>query len=130
MGEMNEVSASELLTSYEFSSEAAVRAKDALRSGAHLKAPPLSNSAASIRSMCYSRLRIVHLRGGRTFGDAECLASLAEMGERDVVLAFVDDREQTGWMYHLYLDPRRRAVAGCVGVNNFPEDDSSAGPPG
>ncbi|WP_328721304.1 hypothetical protein OHT52_18490 [Streptomyces sp. NBC_00247] len=120
MNEMGEISASELLTSFAFDSEVAGLAKDALLSGAHLTVLPFSASAASIRVMCHMRLRIVRMRGGLTLGDAECLAGLADMGDQDVYLGFVDDRARTGWWFHLYLDPLRLTVAGCVAVGQIP----------
>ncbi|MBT2445672.1 hypothetical protein J7F03_00935 [Streptomyces sp. ISL-43] len=128
VGEMDEVSASDLLAAFKFDSEASSRAKNALLSGAHFDVWLDPVPAARLLGICRSRLRTLQRRGKPTVGAAECLTGLAEIGERGLLVAYVDDRKRAGYYFRLYLDPHPLKVVGCFGVNISPEDDPIADP--
>lgn len=50
------------------------------------------------------------------------------MGERGLLVAYVDDRKRAGYYFQLYLEPHPLKVVGCIGVNISPEDDPITGP--
>ncbi|WP_159031066.1 hypothetical protein [Streptomyces acidiscabies] len=125
---MNEVSASELLDAFRFDSEVSGRVKNALLSGAHFDIWFTPVPAVRLLGICRARVRTLRWRGKPTVGVAECLEGLAEMGEKGLLVAYVDDRERAGYYFQLYLDPNPLKVIGCFGVNISPEDGPVAGP--
>lgn len=125
---MGEVSAGELLAAFKSDSEAGTLAQNALRAGAHFDVLLEPIPASRLRGICRGRLGTLQRRGKPTVGATECLASLAEMGERGLLSAYVDDRERAGYYFQLYLDPHPLKVVGCMGVNISPEDDPNTGP--
>ncbi|MEU3616823.1 hypothetical protein ABZ725_31645 [Streptomyces sp. NPDC006872] len=125
---MNEVSASELLAAFEIDSEVTILVKNALTSGAYFQVWLEPIPASRLRGICQGRVRAAQRRGKPTVGAAECLASLAEMGERGLLVGYVNDRERAGYYFKLYLDPHPLKVIGCFGVNISPEDDPITGP--
>ncbi|GLV94659.1 hypothetical protein Slala04_61130 [Streptomyces lavendulae subsp. lavendulae] len=127
-GEMNEISASDLLAAFDVESEASSLARDALLSGAHFDVWLDPLPAARLLGICRSRVRNLQRRGKPTVGAAECISSLAEMGERGILVAYVDDRERAGYYFRLYLDPHPLKVVGCLGVDISPEGDSITDP--
>lgn len=114
---MNEVSASELLAAFKTDSEANALAKNALNSGAHFQIWLEPVPAARLRGILWGRVRTLQRRGKQAVGAVECLESLAEMGERGLLVAYVDDRKRAGYYFKLYLDPEPLKVIGCFGVN-------------
>ncbi|MGW1247206.1 hypothetical protein [Streptomyces sp. NPDC002535] len=125
---MSEVSASELLAAFGFDSEASSRAKDALLSGANFDIWFTPIPATRLLDICRARMSTLRRRGKPTVGAAECLTGLAEMGERGLLVSYVDDRKRAGYYFQLYLDPHPLKVIGCFGVNISPEDDPTTGP--
>jgi hypothetical protein len=122
---MSDVSTGELLAAFDFTSEATVRAKDALISGAQFQVWLEPVPAARLLGICRLRMRTLQRRGKPALGAAECLASLAEAGEQGFLVGYVDDRERRGYYYQLYLDPDPLRVIGCIGVNISPGDDTT-----
>ncbi|MGW0466195.1 hypothetical protein ACWDX6_13080 [Streptomyces sp. NPDC003027] len=124
---MNQVSASELLAAWESGSEVSVQAKNALLSGAHFNVWLGTVPAPRLRGVLHRRVTATQRRGRPVVGATECLASLAEMGERGLLVGYVDDRERAGYWFQLYLDPHPLKVIGCVGVGISPGDDPVTG---
>ncbi|MGW7433878.1 hypothetical protein ACWGIN_30590 [Streptomyces sp. NPDC054861] len=124
---MNEVSASELLAAWEPGSEVSAQAKDALLSGAPFQVWTDPVPAPRIRGILRRRVNSTQRRGRSVVGATECLASLAETGERGLLVGYVDDRERAGYWFQLYLDPHPLKVIGCVGVGISPGDDPVPG---
>jgi hypothetical protein len=120
---VNEVSASELLAAFRTDSEVNTLVKNALNSGAHFQVWLEPIPAARLRGICWGRVRTLQRRGKQTVGAAECLTSLAEMGERGLLVAYVDDRKRAGYYFKLYLDPHPLKVIGCFGVNILSGDE-------
>ncbi|MGV9608896.1 hypothetical protein ACWDR2_34950 [Streptomyces sp. NPDC003631] len=114
---MNEVSASELLAAFRTDSEVNTMVKNALNSGAHFQVWLEPISAERLRGIFWGRVRTLQRRGKQAVGVAECLTSLAEMGEQGLLVAYVDDRKRAGYYFKLYLDPHPLKVIGCYGVN-------------
>lgn len=125
---MTKVSESELLAAFSFDSEASLRAKNALLSGAHFDVWLEPIPATRLLGICRGRVSTLHRRGKVTIGATECLTALAEMGEQGLLVAYVDDRERAGCFYQAYLEPNPLKVVGCMGVNVSPEDGPIAGP--
>ncbi|MDI5964906.1 hypothetical protein [Streptantibioticus silvisoli] len=125
---MNEVSASALIAAFDSDSEAGSRAKDAVISGAPFEIwlDPLLGSR--LRGILRGRGKSLQRRGKPIIGVAECLASLAEKGERGLLVAYVDDRERAGYLFPLYLDPQPLKVVGCIGFGSSPKRGPNAGP--
>ncbi|GLV94655.1 hypothetical protein Slala04_61090 [Streptomyces lavendulae subsp. lavendulae] len=124
---MNEVSASELLAAWESGSEVSIQAKNALLSGAHFNVWLDPVLAPMLRGTLRRRVTATQRRGRSVVGATECLASLAEMGERGLLVGYVDDRERAGYYFQLYLDPHPLKVIGCVRVGISPGDDPVTG---
>lgn len=125
---MNEVSASELIAAFDCESEAGVQAKNALISGAPFEIWLEPQPASRLRGILRGRVRSLQRRGKPIVGVAECLASLAEMGEQGILVAYVDDRERAGYLYPLYLDPKPLKVVACLGFGSSSEGDPNARP--
>lgn len=124
---MNEVSASELLAAWEYGSEVGIQAKNALLSGARFEVWLDPVPAPILRGTLRRRVAATQRRGRPVVGATECLASLAETGERGLLVGYVDDRERAGYYFQLYLDPHPLKVIGCVGVGISPGDDAITG---
>lgn len=120
-GEVNQVSASDLIAAFGIESEAKGRVEDALNSGAHFHVGLTPIPASRLRGICQGRVRAAQRHDKPTIGVAECLAGLAEMGERGLQVVHVDDRRRAGYFFNLYLDPHPLKVIGCYGVNISPE---------
>ncbi|CAM5419100.1 hypothetical protein [Streptomyces aurantiogriseus] len=125
---MSEISASELLAAFESDFEAGIQAQNALLSGARFEVWLQPLPASRLLGVCQRRVRTLQRRGKPVVGAMECLASLAEMGERGLLVAYVDDRKRAGHYFRLYLDPHPLKVVGCIGVDISPEDDPVTGP--
>ena len=125
---MNEVSASELLAAFETDSEVSIQAKNALLSGAPFDIWLEPLPASRLRGILRGRVRSLQRRGKPVVGVTECLASLAEKGERGLLVAYVDDRERAGYLFPLYLDPQPLKVVGCIGFGSSPEGAPITGP--
>ena len=125
---MNEVSASELLAAFETDSEVSIQAKNALLSGAPFDIWLEPLPASRLRGILRGRVRSLQRRGKPVVGVTECLASLAEKGERGLLVAYVDDRERAGYLFPLYLDPQPLKVVGCIGFGSSPEGVPITGP--
>ncbi|MER5201409.1 hypothetical protein ACWD3J_49040 [Streptomyces sp. NPDC002755] len=128
VGEMKELSVSELLAAFGFDSEVGSMVKNALLSGAHFDVWSEPVPATRLLGIFRARMSTLRRRGKPTFGSAECLAGLAGMGDRGLLVAYVDDRERAGYYFQLYLDPHPLKVVGCVGVNISPGNDLIASP--
>ncbi|MFE2215094.1 hypothetical protein ACFW93_24480 [Streptomyces canus] len=113
---MSQVSTSELLAAFDFTSEATVGAKDALISGAPFQVWLDPVPASRLLGICRQRMRTLERRGVPTSGAAECLESLAERGEHGLLVAYLDDRQRKGRYFRLYLDPHPLRVIGCIEV--------------
>ncbi|MFG2480881.1 hypothetical protein [Streptomyces fagopyri] len=124
---MNEVSASELLAAFGADSEVNDLAKDAINSGAHLQVGIEPIPAARLRGILWGRVRTLQRRGKQAVGAEECLTRLAEMGERGLLVTYVDDRKRAGYYFKLYLDPHPLKVIGCFGVNILSGDEPIPG---
>jgi hypothetical protein len=124
-GEMKDVSKDELLAAFELDSEAGVAARDALISGAHFDLWLQPAPAEKILGITLTRRRNLQRRGRPTVGFTETLEALAEMGERGLLVAFVNDRERGGYFFQLFLDPDPLRVIGCIGVSALPADGST-----
>ncbi|MFD9366810.1 hypothetical protein ACFWA6_03740 [Streptomyces sp. NPDC060020] len=125
---MNEIPASELLAALEADSEVNSLVRNAVISGVHFKVGLELIPAARLLGICLGRVKAAQRHGRPTVGVAECLASLAGMGERVLLVAFANDREGSGYYFKIYLDPDPLKVIGCFGVNVSPEGDPIAGP--
>lgn len=125
---MNEVSASELLAAFEAESSVSIQAKNALLSGAPFEIWLEPLPASTLRGLLRGRVRSLQRRGKPVIGVTECLASLAEEGERGLLTAYVDDRKRAGYLFPLYLSPQPLKVVGCIGFGSFSEGDPIAGP--
>ncbi|MEV8547229.1 hypothetical protein [Streptomyces sp. NPDC051572] len=125
---MNEVSASELLAAFESDSTVSIQAKNALLSGAPFEIWLDPLPASRLRGILRGRVRSLQRRGKPVVGVTECLASLADEGERGLLVAYVDDRERDGYLYPLYLDPQPLKVVGCMGFGSSSEGDPITGP--
>ncbi|MBK6011768.1 hypothetical protein [Streptomyces sp. MBT53] len=125
---MDEVSASELLAAFDSDSGIAGQVKSALISGAPFEIWLKPQSASMLRGILRGRLGSSQRRGKSIIGAVECLADLAERGERGLLLASVDDRKRGGYLFRLFLDPQPLKVVGCVGIGPSPEDESRADP--
>ncbi|MEU0058482.1 hypothetical protein, partial [Streptomyces sp. NPDC006334] len=125
--ELNEVSASELLAAFESDSEAGIQAKNALLSGARFEIWLEPRPAPMLRGILRRRVRSLERRGKPTVGVTECLASLVQKGEQDLLVAYVDDRERGGYLFPLYLDPHPLRVVACMGFGTTSEGDPSTG---
>ncbi|MEU6520482.1 hypothetical protein [Streptomyces sp. NPDC046978] len=125
---MNEVSASEMIAAFDSESEASMQAKNALISGAPFEIYLRPQPASMLCGILRGRVRALQRRGKSTVGVAECLASLDEKHEQGLLVAYVDDRERTGYLYPLYLDPQPLEVVGCMGFRYSSEVDPNAGP--
>ncbi|WP_143120573.1 hypothetical protein [Actinacidiphila alni] len=121
------ISASELAASFETDTGVAARAKNAVISGAHFDLWLEPIPAARLLGICRARMAILERRGKPTFGVAECLETLSEMGEQDLLVAYVDDRQRGGRYFRLYLEPDPLKVVACIGVGIAPEDGLLAG---
>ncbi|MGW0942415.1 hypothetical protein ACWD4O_07610 [Streptomyces sp. NPDC002623] len=124
---MNGVSASELLAAFEPDSEVSIQAKNALLSGAHLNVWLEPVPASRLLGILGGRVRTMQRRGRPIVGATECLASLAEMGERGLLVAELGHRERVGYYFRLYLDPHPLKVVGCIGIDISPGDDPATG---
>ncbi|MGW2437190.1 hypothetical protein OHU17_36410 (plasmid) [Streptomyces goshikiensis] len=107
----------ELLAAFEIDSEVTTLAKSALISGAYFNVGLEPIPAETLRGICRGRVRAAQRRGKSTVGAEECLAKLAEKGERGLLVAYVDDRERAGYYFKIYLDPHPLKVVGCFGVD-------------
>lgn len=125
---MNEISASELLAAFEPDSTVSIQAKNALLSGAPFEIWLDPLPASRLRGILRGRVRSLQRRGKPVVGVTECLASLADEGERGLLVAYVDDRERDGYLYPLYLDPQPLKVVGCMGFGSSSEGDPITGP--
>ncbi|MFB7333852.1 hypothetical protein ACFC00_19745 [Streptomyces adustus] len=125
---MSEVSLNELIAAFDSDSEADIRAKNALISGASFEIFPKPLPASMLTGILRARVKSLQRRNKPTIGAAECLASLAEKGEQELLVAYVNDRERGGYLYPLYLDPQPLKVVGCLGFGSSPEGGPDAGP--
>jgi hypothetical protein len=121
--EMRNVSRDELLAAFELDTDAGVAAKNALISGAHFDLWLEPVPAVRLLGICSARKRNLQRRGKLTVGFTECIANLREMGERGLLVAYVNDRERGGYYFQLFLDPDPLKVVGCIGVNTASGDD-------
>ncbi|MER7749524.1 hypothetical protein ABT013_30140 [Streptomyces bacillaris] len=125
---MNEASAGELLAAFESDSEASIQVKNALLHGARFETWLKPLPASILRGILRRRVRSLQRRGKSVVGATECLASLAEQGEQGLLVAYVDDRERTGYLFPLYLDPHPLKVVAYMGFGPSSEGDPITGP--
>jgi hypothetical protein len=122
---MQNVSRGELLAAFELDTEAGGAARNSLISGAHFDLWLDPVPAVRLLGICSVRKRNLQRRGKRTVGFTETIASLRELGEQGLLVAYVNDRERGGYYFQLFLDPDSLKVIGCIGVNTASGDDAS-----
>ncbi|MBD0741686.1 hypothetical protein [Streptomyces sp. CBMA152] len=120
---MESVSRDELLAAFELDTEAGVAARNGLISGAHFDLWLDPVPAVRLLGICSVRQRNLQRRGKRTMGFAETIASLRELDEQGLLVAYVNDRERGGYYFQLFLDPDSLKVIGCIGVSTASGDD-------
>lgn len=122
---MQNVSSGELLAAFELDTEAGVAARDALISGAHFDLWLDPVPAVRLLGICSVRQRNLQRRGKQTVGFADTIASLRNLGEQGLLVAYVNDRERGGHYFQLFLDPAPLKVIGCIGVSTAPGDGAA-----
>ena len=121
---MQSVSRDDLLAAFELESEAGVAAQNALVSGAHFDLWLDPVPAVRLLGICSARRRNLKRRGKLTVGFTECIATLREMGECGLLVAYVNDRERGGYYFQLFLEADPLKVIGCIGVSAAPGNNS------
>ncbi|MEU4357396.1 hypothetical protein [Streptomyces virginiae] len=115
----------ELLAAFDSDSEASIEVRSALIAGADFAVWPGLVPSVRLLHICGRRMRRLQKLGKPSLGFPESLANLSEIGERDLLVGYVDDRNRGGYYFQLHLDPCPLKVIGCIGL----KPPSGATPP-
>ncbi|MFE5522522.1 hypothetical protein ACFQ9Q_33105 [Streptomyces virginiae] len=110
----------ELMQALAVTSAVNVQARAALAAGAAFEIWPRRIPAVRLHHTYSRRLRRLQDLNRPPLGGEEAVANLAASGSEDLLIGYIDDREEGGCFFQLFLSPDLTRVVGCIGLQAPP----------
>ncbi|WP_327301712.1 hypothetical protein [Streptomyces goshikiensis] len=92
------------------------QAKSALAAGAPFEIWPGRMPAARLHHTYARRLRRLQKLERPSLGFEEAVASLAKIGNQELLVGFIDDRKRGGYRFIVFLSADLARVIACIGL--------------